>query len=451
MKKTLILSLSLVAVILSISITPAFAAQMDVRIDPTMQTSVAEIKYQRTVFIEYENGGQVADIMRGQTWSKVFTADSTTPGVNELRDRVNYYLKNTAGSDAAVTDIKIDYDATLTGRDINTSIDYKIIIEYTLTNHVIRQQSGNSPGIIDMDWRGIVIPGDVQIFAKGMNNEINLPISVIHESAPELGQMIRGSEAETILNNPIIDSTGIKSQPLGNWHFLFDPTGINVDASQFGMSEELAGKVWSSFTMGESSIREGRQVERIQEASFTADTTYPVRTIQSSDAANVFISGFATVDVLGGSEVYGVTAQAPEGYATTSTGEFPMMIIYGMAGMAALGGAAVFVISERKRRYETTHNTQTGIDPSQLRASSTSTGAGGYKTNRGEAELIDGDYAQHRSVYDQQQIEQKAEPEPTPEPAPEPTPEPAQVDNKEKEKEEIRKQLEELKKQLKKK
>ena len=69
MIKTLILSLSLVAVILSISITPAFAAQMDVRIDPTMQTSVAEIKYQRTVFIEYENGGQVADIMRGQTWS----------------------------------------------------------------------------------------------------------------------------------------------------------------------------------------------------------------------------------------------------------------------------------------------------------------------------------------------------------------------------------------------
>ena len=83
---------------------------MDVRIDPTMQTSVAEIKYQRTVFIEYENGGQVADMMRGQTWSKVFTADSTTPGVNELRDRVNYYLKNTAGSDAAVTDIKINYD-----------------------------------------------------------------------------------------------------------------------------------------------------------------------------------------------------------------------------------------------------------------------------------------------------------------------------------------------------
>ena len=374
MRKTELLTISLVAIILSITITPAvYGAQMDVRIDPTLTTTNAEIKYQRTIFIEYENGGQVADMMRGQTWSKVFYADSSTPGVNELRDRINYYLKSETNSNAAITDIEINYDATLTGRDINTSIDYKVVIDYTITNHMVRQQSGNSPGIIDMDWRGITIPGDVQIFAKGMNNEINLPISVIDEAAPKLAQMIRGSDAESLLNQPIIESSAIKDQPLGNWHFLFDPTGINADAAQFGMSDELAGKVWSSYTMGESSIREGRQVERIQESSFMVDTNYPIRSIQSSDAGNIFISGFATVDVLGGSEVFGVTATAPEGFATTSTGGFPMMIIYGMAGMAALGGGAIFIISERRRKFEKTHNTQTGIDPSQLRATSTST------------------------------------------------------------------------------
>jgi hypothetical protein len=26
----------------------------------------------------------------------------------------------------------------------------------------------------------------------------------------------------------------IKAQPIGNWHFLFDPTGIGADASQYG-------------------------------------------------------------------------------------------------------------------------------------------------------------------------------------------------------------------------
>ena len=102
MRKTELLTISLVAIILSITITPAFGAQMDVRIDPTMTTTNAEIKYQRTIFIEYENGGQVADMMRGQTWSKVFYADSSTPGVNELRDRINYYLKSETNSNACL-------------------------------------------------------------------------------------------------------------------------------------------------------------------------------------------------------------------------------------------------------------------------------------------------------------------------------------------------------------
>ena len=50
-----------------------------------------------------------------------------------------------------------------------------------------------------------------------------------------------------------------------------------------------------------------------------------------------------TLTVLDNQEVVGVYPEAPEGYATTSTGEFPVMIIYGMAGMAAFGGIAIFI------------------------------------------------------------------------------------------------------------
>jgi hypothetical protein len=192
---------------------------------------------------------------------------------------------------------------------------------------------------------------------------------------------------------------------------LFDPTGINVDASQFGMSEELAGLVWSSYTMGESSLREGIQTEKEQAATFTTDKTYDLRTIESADAANVFVAGFANVDVLSDSEVFGFSPTAPEGFATTSTGGFPMMIIYGMAGMAAVVGIAVFAISEKKRKKDLTNTQQTGIDPSQLRTAGTSAGAGGYQTNRGESYLAGEDYAQHRSVYDNPQVEEKTAPE----------------------------------------
>ena len=386
---------------LTLTIVPAFGAQMEFRMLPEEQNATATVKFQRTIFLEYENGGQLADELMGKKTSKTFSVTS-----DEIRDRINYYLKNTAETDAVVTNVQVDYDAQLTGRAINTSIDYKIVLTLDLQGHILREYSGSSPALVDMDWRGFIVDGPIDLDIRGVNNEINLPISFIAQAAPSLYSAVKGSEAEVILNYPLIDSTGIKAQPLGNWHFLFDPTGINVDASQFGLSDELAGRVWSSFTMGESSFREGIQIEKTHEATFTADKSYIIRAIESADSANVHIGGFASVDVLGNSEVFGVSPTPPEGFATTSSGEFPVMIIYGMAGMSGIVGIGVFIISEKKRKKDAGQG-QTGIDPSRLRAASTSTGAGGYKTNRGEAYLDDENYEKTRSVYEQPQVEEK--------------------------------------------
>ena len=418
MSRVGILVASLAVIMLASTVGPAFAAQMEFRtwVEGGASDEV-EIKFQRTVILNYDDGGMLADELRGQKFAKTFSVDSNDPGVNELRDRINYQFSQ-SGSSAAVTDVKIDYDTKLTGRGLNTSIDYKIILTMTLTNHVLRESSGSNSGLVDMNWRGLMIPGEVTVDAKGIPHEINLPISFISDVAPGLYSAILGSEAETLLNTPIMDASGIKAQPLGNWHFLFDPTGINVDAAQYGMSSELAGVVWSSYTMGESSLREGIQTEKEHEATFTTDTTYDLRTIESADSANIFFAGFANIDVLDSAEVVGVYPEAPEGFATTSTGEFPVMIIYGMAGFAGLAGVAIFIVSEKKRKGDiAAGNVQTGIDPSQLVGADTSTGSGGYKTNRGEAHLKSDDYEHHRSVYDNPQVEQKAE-EPTTEQAP---------------------------------
>jgi len=390
------------------TVAPAFAAQMEFRtwVEPNSVDEV-EIKFQRTIIINYDEGGMLADELRGQKVAKTFSLTSDDPGVTELRDRINYQLSQ-LDSSATITDVQIDYDTKLTGRGLNTSVDYKLILTMQITNHVLRESSSGSSGIVDMSWRGLMVPGEVTVNAKGIPHEINLPISFISDVAPGLYNAIQGSDAETLLNNPIMDASGIKNQPLGNWHFLFDPTGINVDAAQFGLSEELAGVVWSSFTMGESSFREGIQTEKEHEATFTTDKIYDLRTIESADSANIFFAGFANIDVLDNQEVVGVYPEAPEGYATTSTGEFPVMIIYGMAGMAAFGGIAIFIVSEKKRKGDiAAGNVQTGIDPSQLVGADTSTGSGGYKTNRGEAHLKSDEYQQHRSVYDNSQVEEK--------------------------------------------
>ena len=390
------------------TVAPAFAAQMEFRtwVEPNSVDEV-EIKFQRTIIINYDEGGMLADELRGQKVAKTFSLTSDDPGVTELRDRINYQLSQ-LDSSATITDVQIDYDTKLTGRGLNTSVDYKLILTMQITNHVLRESSSGSSGIVDMSWRGLMVPGEVTVNAQGIPHEINLPISFISDVAPGLYNAIQGSDAETLLNNPIMDASGIKNQPLGNWHFLFDPTGINVDAAQFGLSEELAGVVWSSFTMGESSFREGIQTEKEHEATFTTDKTYDLRTIESADSANIFFAGFANIDVLDNHEVVGVYPEAPEGYATTSTGEFPVMIIYGMAGFAGVAGIAIFLVSEKKRKKDiAAGNIQTGIDPSQLVGADTSTGSGGYKTNRGEAHLKSDEYQQHRSVYDNPQVEEK--------------------------------------------
>ena len=197
-------------------ITPVDAAQMTFRtFSESGVSEEAEIKFQRSVIINYDDGGQLADQLRGLKISKTFSVDSSDPGVNELRDRMNYFLKNTANSDAVITNVDIDYDTTLTGRGLNTSIDYKVIVTLHVTNHIIRDYSGGSAGLIDMDWRGVVVDGPVEINVKGIVNEINLPISFIAEASPALYSAIQGSDAEAILNTPLIDASGIKAQPLG--------------------------------------------------------------------------------------------------------------------------------------------------------------------------------------------------------------------------------------------
>ena len=168
--------------------------------------------------------------------------------------------------------------------------------------------------------------------------------------------------------------------------------------------------------MGERSLREGLIREQVHESTFSSDKIYRITTYESSGNASIDIIGFANRDTLGNSEIFGVTPNAPEGYASTSSGEFPAFILYGMAGMAALGGAAIMIISQRKLKKEGKNLQQTGIDPTQLTGVQTSAGSGGYQTVRGEAQVTGlEDSNDHKSYYDEEkpQEEEKTEDKPS--------------------------------------
>ena len=400
--KAVLFTVLLTSVLILGSSQAVYGAQLNTIVNPNNESSEFQMRYQKTVFIEYEEGGQVADLLRSKAWSLEAMASTPNPDVIALRDAINQKIVDD-GSGTQIGDLTVEYSAVLTGRGLNTSIDYKVTLKGTIEGYNIAAEGGvTGQKLVDMGWRGMSVAGPHMI--DGI--EINMPISAIQAKEPVVYSLIQGSAAEELLKHPLIDAEGIKNQPLTNWHFLFDPTGIGVDAGTFGISEEIKGFVVSGFTMGESSLREGRQVEREFHESFTADKTYGVTTIQSADAANLSVIGFAAIDNLGGLEIVGVTPRAPEGYATTSTGDFPVAIIYGMAGLAAVGGGAFFVFSNRQLKKEQGQG-QTGIDPSRLTGYQTSASSGGYQTNRGEAQLKDDtDYAKTRSVYEEEVAEQ---------------------------------------------
>ena len=392
MSKAIFLTVLLAGLIMVGTSTPVLGAQFDSRINPNNDDSPFKVSYLKTVFIEYPNGGALFDVLRSSDWKVSGTADATNPGVQELMMKLNQGIRDD-GSQATISDLNVLYEFQLTGRSIQTSIDYRVILEGTITNYVITEDSQKK--LVDLGWRGLSTTSSIMI--DGI--DINIPLGILQTQEPIIYNTFVGTEAEDVLNKELINADFILEQPLTNWHFLFDPTGINADANTFGLDESIQGFVVSSWTMGESSIREGRQVERVFEAEVMADETYIVRSVQSSDTANLSSIGFGALDVLDGVEIIGVTPTPPEDYMTTSTGGFPIMIIYGMAGMAALGGIGFFIFSSRAMKKTATG--QQGIDPSNLVGYQTSESSGGYQTNRGEAQLkTDTDYATTRSVYE---------------------------------------------------
>jgi len=391
--KAVILTVLMAGLIVFGTSAPAWGAQLDSRINPNNDESPFKIGYLKTVFVEYPNGGVLYDTLAGSEWKTFGEADTTNPGVQKLMNQLNEGIQQD-GSQARISDLNVLYEFQLKGRNLQTSIDYRVILEGTISNYIITEDSQKK--LVDLGWRGLSVASPVEI--DGV--EINIPLDILQTEEPILYNTFVNTEAESVLNRELINADFILEQPLTNWHFLFDPTGINADASTFGLDDEIAGFVVSSWTMGESSIREGRQVERVFEAEVMADQHYTVRSVQSTDTANLFLIGFGALDVLDGIEIAGVTPTPPEDYMTTSTGDFPVMIIYGMAGMAAIAGIGFFVVSSRSMKKQAVG--QQGIDPSNLVGYQTSASSGGYQTNRGEAQLkSDADYSQTRSVYEE--------------------------------------------------
>ena len=115
------------------------------------------------------------------------------------------------------------------------------------------------------------------------------------------------------------------------------------------------------------------------------DEKYTIRMIESRDDATISFEGYVDSTIIDGNEAFQTSLKSPV-TQKPDTDEFPATVMYGMAGIAAIGAVAMFVISDRKLKKDRDEG-QTGVNPAHLSSYEISSSAGSYKTNRGESYL----------------------------------------------------------------
>ena len=364
-------------VLLALGLVPfASAAQLEAEILYGEEEFEPEFSFLRVITVEYPHGGDVADLFRDKRESISFEADVGTIGIEDMVSKLNQNLKS-IGSNATVTDLVIRYHAGLQGNENHANIEYKIEMIPTINEHIVVDSSQNT---VDANWRGIALNGPLHLETEYGMFDINSSLSALDVLAPGISKRFDSAE---ILDIPIVDASRILDFPLHKWHSLFDNTAIIASAAEY----KFAGKnVLTHYSMGECNLETGPCDDRKWEEILSLDVPYLLKVVESRDDASIVLEGYAESTHVDGIEVIHTSLESPLSQKP-DTDEFPAMVMYGMAGVAAVGGVAVFVFSNQKLKQDQDLE-QTGVDPSNLVSYETSMSAGGYKTNRGESYLV---------------------------------------------------------------
>ena len=330
-------------------VAPVWAAQLDAVISTRAESSQPAFKFLRTVFIEYPEGGKLAEQLQGKDLLISFAADSNTPGMSELISRINNHLAHELESTIFVTDLNLTYRAHLVGKENQAAIDYKIILIPKMTNYVLRQGTDSSPAIIDAQWRGITIKDPIILRSEEFGDvEINMPSSLFEKEIPSAFQILKESDSNTLLRNHLIDASLILSHPLSTWHSLFDPTLTISDSAKFNYKGEKV--VTTTYSAGESSLGHGIWKEKREDVELNLDKRYIIRSVDPASSANIQIDGFVTDEVIDGTEYFGSSLKIPKDYLKTSSNDFPIGVMYGMAGAGAAVAVLVLFWSDKKTK-----------------------------------------------------------------------------------------------------
>ena len=351
MGKPLAYSLVLIVIILAGLVMPANAVELNAALSSTATSAKPTFQFVRTYVIDYPNGGSLMNLLNGKNVTMTYHVDPSDPLKNVLMNNLNQEIVKNLNSAANVTDVDIAYEATLYTSNGETHVDYKITFVPTVSNYVLRKATGDSAAILDTQWRGLTINHPVVVNIQNYGPfDINLPISFIKKQFPDLYNKLQGTPAGNLFNDPLMASNDLMTDPISKWQHLFDPAYTLVDTNVLGYKGQKI--VISTYSTGESNISEGRMLPTFKNADLNLDVDYPVSYTERASLASIQIDGYVAVTNINGIEYFGSSPQAPQGSGISSTGDYPVQVIYSMAGFGVVVAVGVFWWSSRVTKQE---------------------------------------------------------------------------------------------------
>lgn len=345
-KKNLDCSLAIIIIISTGFIIPANAVDLNAHLNTQLNAEKPSFQFVRVYEVDYPNGGQLKDLLNGKNMTVAFQMDPNSTSKKAILEQINKEMLNLQSA-VIVSDVDISYEATLTGTDKWARIDYKIVLTPTVTNYVIRHASGDTAAILDVGWRGLAIKDPVIVNTSQYGNfDINSPISFVKKQFPDLYAKIQGTEAEDLLNDSMIDSSELTQDPISKWQHLFDPAYTIVETSDFGYKGQKV--TISTYATGQSNISQGAMLPTIKRADFKLDQDYNISYTERASTASVQIDGYVDVAQIGDTEYFGSISHPVGGQAITSTGNYPVQVIYSMGALGAVLAAGILFWSNRK-------------------------------------------------------------------------------------------------------
>lgn len=274
--------------------TPAWASvELNAYLPISGEPVTPQFKFSKLVTITYPVGGKLKSLLDSQNKTVSFTEDSSqNSDVKRLMEDINSQLTADTQAITTITNLQVNYQTRVTGGPYHAEIEYSVILIPTLTNYVLTKGQGESPTVLDASWMAFDERGPIIINTQEYGNlEINYLNDFIKSQLPDVYNIIKGTDAETALQQNLIDSSQLlRTNPLDRWDSLFDPSYSLTPT----LPQNQAGIVVpvTTFTTGSNSIQRDHSA-RIGGAEFISDTNYHLDITEKPNTGTINVQGHA--------------------------------------------------------------------------------------------------------------------------------------------------------------